>query len=150
MTAKVGLVVGREWSFPPKFIDEVNRRDKGVVADFIKLGGTAMDAPPEYAVLVDRISHEVPFYRSYLKHAVLQGVAVFSHPCNDRVLTSVFPGRATDSVELGRFVLLDEVPGNGETWMLFHAWRPARYRALYAAKLDWVDGYPVVAVISDR
>src|SRR5262245_42741406 len=49
---------------------------------------------------------------------VLQGVAVFSHPCNDRVLTSIFPGRATDSVELGRFVLLDEVPGNGESWML--------------------------------
>ncbi|HKB35757.1 MAG TPA: hypothetical protein VKD72_04840 [Gemmataceae bacterium] len=48
----------------------------------------------------------------------LQGVAVFSHPCNDRVLTSIFPGRATDSVELGRFVLLDEVPGNGESWML--------------------------------
>ena len=57
---------------------------------------------------------------------VLQGVAVFSHPCNDRVLTSVFPGLATDSVELGRFVLLDEVPGNGETWMLgrcFHLLR---------------------------
>jgi hypothetical protein len=56
----------------------------------------------------------------------LQGVAVFSHPCNDRVLTTVFPGRPTDSVELGRFVLLDEVPGNGETWMLgrcFHVLR---------------------------
>jgi hypothetical protein len=51
-------------------------------------------------------------------HGALEGVAVFSHPCNDRVLTSVFPGRPTDSVELGRFVLLDEVPGNGETWML--------------------------------
>src|SRR5205809_6806167 len=76
MTKKVGLVVGRGWSFPPKFIEEVNRRDKGVVAGFIKLGATAMDAPPGYAVLVERISHEVPFYRSYLKHAVLQGVAV--------------------------------------------------------------------------
>jgi hypothetical protein len=52
------------------------------------------------------------------RRGLLQGVAVFSHPCNDRVLTSVFPGRATDSVELGRFVLLDEVPGNGETWFL--------------------------------
>ena len=48
----------------------------------------------------------------------LSGVAVFSHPCSDRVLTSVFPGEAKASVELGRFVLLDEVPGNGETWML--------------------------------
>ena len=80
MTAKVGLIVGREWSFPPKFIEEVNRRDKGVVADFIKLGATPMDGPPEYAVLVDRISHEVPFYRSYLKHAVLHGVAVINNP----------------------------------------------------------------------
>lgn len=48
----------------------------------------------------------------------LVGVAVFSHPCNDAVLTSVFPGAATDAVELGRLVLLDDVPGNGETWFL--------------------------------
>ena len=80
MTAKVGLIVGREWSFPPKFIEEVNRRDAGVVADFVKLGPTAMAAPGDYAVLVDRISHEVPFYRSYLKYAVLQGVTVVNNP----------------------------------------------------------------------
>jgi hypothetical protein len=48
----------------------------------------------------------------------LVGVAVFSHPCNNRTLTSVFPGPATDSVELGRFVLLDLVEANGETWFL--------------------------------
>lgn len=48
----------------------------------------------------------------------LVGVAVFSHPCNDAVLTSVFGGEAIESVELGRFVLLDDVPGNGETWFL--------------------------------
>jgi hypothetical protein len=49
----------------------------------------------------------------------LVGVAVFSHPSNDRVLTNTFAGtRATDGVELGRFVLLDDVPGNGETWFL--------------------------------
>jgi hypothetical protein len=80
MTAKVGLIVGREWSFPPKFIEEVNRRDKGVVADFAKLGPTMMDTLPEYAVLVDRISHEVPFYRSFLKYAVLQGAIVVNNP----------------------------------------------------------------------
>jgi len=80
MTAKVGLIVGREWSFPPKFIEEVNRRDEGVVAEFAKLGPTAMDSPRDYAVLVDRISHEVPFYRSYLKYAALQGVTVVNNP----------------------------------------------------------------------
>ena len=40
---KVGLLVGREWSFPPRFIEEVNRRDEGVLAEYVKLGGTAMD-----------------------------------------------------------------------------------------------------------
>jgi hypothetical protein len=48
----------------------------------------------------------------------LVGVAVFSHPASNRVLTNVFPGRPTDSTELGRLVLLDEVPGNGESWMV--------------------------------
>jgi len=80
MNATVGLVVGREWSFPPKFIEEVNGRDRGVVAEYAKLGAERMDAPSAYAVIIDRISHEVPFYRTYLKHAVLQGVAVVNNP----------------------------------------------------------------------
>ncbi len=80
MTLKVGLMVGREWSFPPAFIEEVNRRDTGVVAEFVQLGGTRMDEPSPYAVIVDRISHEVPYFRSYLKNAVLQGTTVVNNP----------------------------------------------------------------------
>jgi len=77
---KVGLLCGREWSFPPRFIEEVNSRQAGVFAEFVKLGGTAMDEPNPYSVIVDRISHEVPYYRSYLKHAVLEGVHVVNNP----------------------------------------------------------------------
>jgi len=77
---KVGLLVGREWSFPPAFIEEVNRRDAGVTAEYVKLGGTMMDEPNPYAVIIDRISHEVPYYRSYLKNAVLQGTKVINNP----------------------------------------------------------------------
>src|ERR1051325_11213213 len=77
---RVGLLVGREWSFPPALIAEVARRDEGVVVEFASLGGTRMDDPIEYAVLVDRISHEVPYYRTYLKHAVLQGTTVINNP----------------------------------------------------------------------
>src|SRR4051812_25025098 len=80
MTLKVGLIVGREWSFPPAFIEEVNRRDEGVVAEYVKLGAPHMDDPAEYAVIIDRISHEVPFYRTYLKQAALQGCAVVNNP----------------------------------------------------------------------
>ena len=80
MTLRVGLIVGREWSFPPAFIEEVNRRDAGVVAELARLGGTRMGEPVPYAVLIDRISHEVPYYRTYLKHAVLQGATVINNP----------------------------------------------------------------------
>jgi hypothetical protein len=80
MPLKIGLIVGREWSFPPAFIEEVNRRDAGVTAEFVTLGAPRMNEPSPYAVIIDRISHEVPFYRTYLKHAVLQGVTVVNNP----------------------------------------------------------------------
>ena len=80
MLKRVGLMVGREWSFPPAFIDEVARRDAGVVAEMASIGAVAMDQPCPWDVIVDRISHEVPFYRSYLKQCVLEGVAVVNNP----------------------------------------------------------------------
>jgi hypothetical protein len=77
---KIGLIVGREWSFPPAFLDEVNRRNAGVVAEYVKLGGSRMNEPVEYAVLIDRISHEIPYYRAYLKNAMLQGAYCINNP----------------------------------------------------------------------
>lgn len=60
--------------------------------------------------------HRFGLYRG----ADLVGVAVYSFPTNVRVLTNAFPELrpGAESVELGRFVLDDVVPGNGETWML--------------------------------
>lgn len=80
MPARIGLVVGREWSWPPAFIEEVNRRNAGVVAEYVKLGAPHMDDPARYAVVIDRISHEVPFYRTWLKHAALRGTTVVNNP----------------------------------------------------------------------
>ena len=79
---KVGLLCGREYSFPPAFIVRVNELGKkdGVAAEFVKLGGTRMGEPSGYSVIVDRISHEVEYYRGYLKHAVLQGTYVINNP----------------------------------------------------------------------
>ncbi len=77
---KIGVMVGREWSWPPAFIEEVNRRNTGVQAEYVKLGGTNMNEPCPYAVIVDRISHEIPYYRTYLKNAVLQGTVVVNNP----------------------------------------------------------------------
>lgn len=51
------------------------------------------------------------------RHGALVGVAVFSVPMGWGVLKQL-PGPHETQSELGRFVLLDEVPGNGETWFL--------------------------------
>jgi hypothetical protein len=77
---RIGILVGREWSWPPAFIDEVNRRGAGVTADFVTLGAPSLDEEIPWDVVVDRISHEVPFYRSWLKHAALSGVTVINNP----------------------------------------------------------------------
>ena len=79
---KIGILCGREFSFPPAFIDKVNELGKkdGITAEFVKLGGTVMGELAQYKVIVDRISHEVEYYRAYLKHAVLQGTYVINNP----------------------------------------------------------------------
>ena len=79
---KIGLMVGREYAFPPAFIARVNElgRKHGITADFVHLGGTRFDEPPGYRVIVDRISHEVEYYRGYLKYAAMNGTYVINNP----------------------------------------------------------------------
>jgi hypothetical protein len=79
---KVGLLCGREYAFPPAFIERVNAagREHGITAEMVTLTGTRMGERPQYRVIVDRISHEVEYYRAYLKHAVLEGSYVVNNP----------------------------------------------------------------------
>lgn len=58
-------------------------------------------------------------------HSELVGVAVFSTPMSQSVLPKWAPDCLTtdDGTELGRFVLLDEVPYNAESWFLTRAVR---------------------------
>jgi hypothetical protein len=55
-------------------------REHGITAEFVTLTGTKMGEPPGYRVIVDRISHEVDYYRAFLKHAVLTGTYVINNP----------------------------------------------------------------------
>jgi len=82
MTMKIGLLCGREYAFPPAFLERVNAigTKHGITADFVKLTGTKMAEPSGYRVIVDRISHEVEYYRAFLKHAVLEGTYVINNP----------------------------------------------------------------------
>jgi len=77
---KIGILVGREGTFPQALINEINGRDAGVTAEYVKLGGVRMAAEVEYDTIIDRISHEIPFYRAFLKTAVLAGTKVINNP----------------------------------------------------------------------
>jgi hypothetical protein len=78
----IGLLVGRENTFPGPFLELVNERGapEGISAELAVLGGTSELAAQRHAVLVDRISHEVPYYRAHLKSAVLMGTTVVNDP----------------------------------------------------------------------
>jgi len=71
---RIGVLRGRENSFPDAFIEKVNSMNKGVTAEYIQLGGTKLNEKVPYRVILDRMSHEVPYYSVYLKMAALQGV----------------------------------------------------------------------------
>lgn len=78
---KVGLMVGRERSFPDALIDRMNRDYGGkILTEYATVGAARMNAPSGYDVIIDRISHEVPFYRALLKNAALTGTRVVNNP----------------------------------------------------------------------
>ncbi|HLK69976.1 MAG TPA: hypothetical protein VKU19_41390 [Bryobacteraceae bacterium] len=78
---KIGVLYGMEESFPPALVDRINAMGvNGVIAEHLKTGGVEMAVPSGYGVIIDRISHDIPFYRSYLKNAVLTGAKVINNP----------------------------------------------------------------------
>ena len=77
---RIGLIVGDESSWPVAFIQAVERLDATVLAELVKLEQVRTDLAVEYDVIVDRVSHKIPFYRAYLKFAVLQGCHVINNP----------------------------------------------------------------------
>jgi hypothetical protein len=78
---KIGVLFGMENTFPSALVDRINAMDlHDIQAEFVHVGGVQMAAPSGYAVIVDRISHDMPFYRSFLKNAVLTGTQIINNP----------------------------------------------------------------------
>ena len=78
---KIGVLYGMENSFPPALVDRINTSGTpGIVAEHLKVGHVEMAVPCGYDVIVDRISHDIPFYRSYLKNAALTGTQIINDP----------------------------------------------------------------------
>jgi len=78
---KIGVIYGMENTFPGALVDRINSMHvDGVEAEHIRIGGITMAEPSGYRVIVDRISHDIPFYRAYLKNAALTGTTVINNP----------------------------------------------------------------------
>jgi len=78
---KIGILHGKESSFPEAFVERINAKNvKGIQAERALVDEVLQGEPIPYAVLVDRISQDVPFYRAYLKNAALNGTAVLNNP----------------------------------------------------------------------
>jgi glutathione synthase/RimK-type ligase-like ATP-grasp enzyme len=78
---KIGVLFGKERSFPMAFVERVNSKNvEGIVAEPVRIDKVVQGDSSGYAVIIDRISQDVPFYRAFLKNAALSGTAVINNP----------------------------------------------------------------------
>lgn len=78
---KIGVLFGQERSFPQAFVDRVNDKGvKGIKAEPVLIDKVMQAESCGYAVIIDRISQDVPFYRAFLKNAAATGTAVINNP----------------------------------------------------------------------
>ena len=78
---KIGILHGKERSFPNAFVDRINSKNPdGIIAESVSISKVVQGEPSGYAVIVDRISQDVPFYRAFLKNAAISGTAVINNP----------------------------------------------------------------------
>lgn len=144
---KIGLMCGREYAFPQAFIDRVNSlgRDQGISAEFVSLAGTRMGEPAEYRVIVDRISHEVEYYRGYLKHAVLEGTYVINNPfwwtADDKFFNYAVASKL--GIAIPKTVLLPQKGYPPEVDILSESLRNLQYPLDWDGILDYV-GRPAI------
>jgi glutathione synthase/RimK-type ligase-like ATP-grasp enzyme len=78
---KIGILFGQENTFPWALINRINEKNiKGITAEPVQIDYVQQNHPADYAVIIDRISQDVPFYRAYLKNAALNGTIVVNNP----------------------------------------------------------------------
>ncbi len=81
MAKIIGVLHGKERSFPEALVKRINEKNiKGISAEPVKIDKVIQGDPSGYAVIIDRISQDVPFYRAFLKNAAISGTAVINNP----------------------------------------------------------------------
>jgi glutathione synthase/RimK-type ligase-like ATP-grasp enzyme len=132
-----------ETTFPDGLIPHINDTygADGIHAEFVQLDHVSMAADPGYAVLLDRISHEVPFYRSYLKWAALKGTYVVNNPfwwsADDKFIDNVIAEAADVAVPRSAILPHKEHPPNTDA----ESFRNLTFPMDWDALIDYI-GFP--------
>jgi hypothetical protein len=138
-TKRIGVLFGMEDTFPWALIDEINARARaageGIEASAVKIGALRQDVPPPYEVILDRISHEVPFYRTFLKCAIAGGTQVVNNPI----------WSAADDKFFNNVVALSVNVAVPKTVLLPHKEHPPNTQATSFRNLSFVDWDAVFA-----
>jgi hypothetical protein len=137
----IGVLFGMENTFPAALVERINSLGAGVEAEFVRVGGVRMAEPCRYSVIVDRISHDVPFYRAFLKNAALDGAYIINNPfwwsADDKFFNYALATKL--GVAIPRTVLLphkEHPPGTTERSM-----RNLQYPIEWESVFDYV-GFP--------
>lgn len=141
---KIGIIFGQEQSFPPAFVDRVNSKNiKGVQAELAQVGEVMQAVDSSYAVLIDRISQDVPFYRAFLKNAAACGTAVINNPfwwsADEKFFNNVLAEKI--KVPVPKTVLLPskEMPPDTNQ----DSFRNLKYPLDWEKIVDYLGGFPM-------
>jgi hypothetical protein len=119
-----------EDSFPWALIDAIALAGDGdIVAEPVEISALRDTQRFDYALILDRISHEVPFYRTFLKVAAARGVAIVNNP---------FWWSADDKY-FGNIVAESVGVVTPRTMLLPHKQRPPNTEAASYRNLRFVD-----------
>ena len=134
----VGVLFGLEDSFPWALVDAITARGGGEIVGAPLRTGALRDVQPfDYALIVDRISHEVPFYRTLLKVAAARGVQIVNDP---------FWWSADDKF-FGNVVAEAAGVATPRTMLLPHKHRPPNTEAASFRNLEAVDWDAIFAYL---
>lgn len=141
---KIGILHGQEQSFPPAFVERVNaKKVKGVKAELAHVEEVMQARSSGYAVLIDRISQDVPFYRAYLKNAAACGTAVINNPfwwsADEKFFNNVLAEKI--KVPVPKTVLLPskDMPTDTDA----NSFRNLKYPLEWDNMVEYLGGFPL-------
>ena len=141
---KIGILFGKENTFPQAFIDRVNEKgNPDILAESVVVEEVRMAKRSGYAVIIDRISQDVPFYRAYLKNAAATGTAVVNNPfwwsADEKFFNNVLAEKI--GVPVPKTVLLPSKRMPDDT--SDESFRNLKYPLNWDKIVDYLGGFPM-------